>query len=157
MQNIWIINKHQRYYILTPKFFLCSLVLYSFFPSLSPSLNISPCSVSGTLYQQFVFFLLSPLIIIIVSFYCGILLIGPFGPSLPSRPCLCWSPAASHWTFAAEGAKRKREVRERLKMEEKHWDEGSGKDEQRDLIIKSYYWNAMYISCRRETKQLSIL
>ena len=35
--------------------------------------------------------------------------IGPFGPQLLSRLCLCQNPAAFHWLLAAEGAKQEGE------------------------------------------------
>ena len=44
-------------------------------------------------------------------------LIGPFGPRLPSRLCLCRNPAAFHWMPAAEGnTTGRREGGERDKM-----------------------------------------
>lgn len=151
--NIRIKNKQTKTknQILCPTFFntflsLWSLslffVLYFFLPfPLSPSLNTSSqllsssasCFTRQSLFYSS-FYHLSQSSPSSSSSLCTVgLLIGPFGPPLPSRLCLCQSPAAFHWMLAADGAKQ--EEIKLLNVEGKHWDRLCLKDEQHNVIF----------------------
>lgn len=124
---------------------LCDSLSFSEHVFLSASGLCSCAHSSQSLLCIYSFFLIINFSLSLsLSLHGGEPLIGPFGPRLPSRLCLCRNPAAFHWMPAAEGNKTGgRGGGERLDMEgerwQKHWDEWCMKDEQRNVFIATYH------------------
>lgn len=98
---------------------LCDSLSFSEHVFLSASGLCSCAHSSQSLLCIYSFFLIINFSLSLsLSLHGGEPLIGPFGPRLPSRLCLCRNPAAFHWMPAAEGNKTGgRGGGERLDME----------------------------------------
>lgn len=151
-------------FALSDFFLFCSLFL-SPFSSLSLSLHLY-CFFSFSsvfclrivlLCLQLAEFLLSLLSPPLAQPLC-VLFIGPFGPRLPSRLCLCQNPAAFHWMPAAEGAKQEEGEGERWNVEvekwQKHWDKGWDADGM-GFFMFVIVWLALLFLCHHIQMQFT--